>query len=131
SEYYRISRDAQALDVAFETWRSICRRVEDPAFNVVAPYQLPLNRRFYAVSMIFTEISNELAQTTGDASIDAAAGEYAARILDHHVRPEYGLLVEFLDRSYNLLPPNEGTAVMPGHAIESMWFVIHWARRHN
>jgi N-acylglucosamine 2-epimerase len=45
------------------------------------------------------------------------------------VRPERKLLVEFLTRDYRELPPNEGTCVGPGHAIESMWFIMHWARR--
>src|SRR5690606_31484702 len=32
---------------------------------------------------------------------------------------------------YEELPPPEGTYVVPGHAIESMWFIMHWARRHG
>ena len=80
--------------------------------------------------MILTEVANELAQTTGDAAIERAADDYAMRVMNHFVRAEHGLLVlEFLDRDYNLLPGAEGAAVMPGHGIESMWFVLHWARR--
>ncbi len=130
SEYYRITRDQQAIDVALETYSSIRARVEDPHFNAVAPYNLPHHRRPHAIPMILTEVSNELAQTTGDSAIDRAAGEYAERILNHHVRPD-NILVEFRDWNYQPLPPNEGTAVMPGHGIESMWFILHWARRHN
>ena len=32
-------------------------------------------------------------------------------------------------RDYAELPPAAGTFVMPGHAIESLWFVMHLARR--
>ena len=130
SEYYRISKNEQALDVALKTWHSIRERVERPDFDAVAPYKLPYGRRPHAIPMILTEVSNELAQTTGDTTIAAAAGEYVARILTHHVR-EDNLLVEFRDWNFQPLPPNEGTAVMPGHGIESMWFVLHWAHRHN
>src|SRR5262249_27711941 len=88
-------------------------------------------RRPHAISMILTEVANELAQTTGDPDIDALAGEYASRVLNCFVRPQRKLLLEFLSTSYEELPPPEGTLVTPGHAIESMWFVLHWARRHQ
>ena len=129
SEYYRASHDPAALEIALETYRRIRYRVEDPDFADVAPYKLPSNRRPHAVPMILTEVSNELAITTGDASIEAAAEEYVTKVLDHFVRPEWRVLVEFLDRQYGILPGNEGSAVMPGHAIESMWFILRWAYR--
>lgn len=129
SEYYRATRDATALSVAMDTYHHIQRRVEEPGFADCAPYHLPPNRRPHAIPMMLTEVSNELAITTGDAEIEAAAERAAMQVLDHFVRPEWKVLVEFLDREYRTLPGNEGTAVMPGHAIESMWFILHWARR--
>jgi len=130
SEYYRASKDEQALQVALDTFHRVCRRVEDEDFDEVAPYRLPRGRRPHAVPMILTEVANELAQTTGDAAIERAADDYATRVMNHFVREERDLLVlEFLDRNYQPLPGNEGSAVMPGHGIESMWFVLHWARR--
>lgn len=130
SEYYRASKDEQAMRVALETFARVRRRVEDEDFDEVAPYRLPRGRRPHAVPMILTEVANELAQTTGDAAIERAADDYAIRVMNHFVSAEHGLLVlEFLDRDYNLLPGAEGAAVMPGHGIESMWFVLHWARR--
>ena len=48
--------------------------------------------------------------------------------MNHFVRPGRKLLLSF-DTRLSRPPPNEGTFVMPGHAIESMWFIMHWARR--
>lgn len=131
SEYYRATGDAEALETALASYASITRRVEEPDFHEVAPATLNPGRRAHAVPMILTEVANELAQTTGDAAIEQAADEYARRVLDYFVRPERRALVEYLDWNYRLLPGPEGTAVEPGHAIESMWFVLHWARRRN
>ena len=47
--------------------------------------------------------------------------------MQHFVHPERRCLLEFLDRDYREVPAPEGTFVMPGHAIESMWFTIHRA----
>ena len=59
----------------------------------------------------------------------AAADRYALNVMEHFVRPQRKVLLEFLTRAYGELPPPEGTFVMPGHAIESMWFIMHWALR--
>jgi len=129
SEYCRAVPDPELLGVAQGTFASICRRIEAPGFAETAPYALPPNRRNHGVPMILTEVASELGRTTGDAGIEAAANDFAGRVMGHFVRPERRCLLEFLDREYRELPPPEGTFIMPGHAIESMWFVMHHARR--
>ena len=129
SEYCRALPDATLLAIAHETYDSVRARVAQPDFADVAPQQLPPGRRAHAIPMILLEVTNELAQTTGDAALEALADAYADEILHRFVRPDHGLLVEYLDRDYRELPPPEGTCVNPGHAIESMWFVLHLARR--
>jgi N-acylglucosamine 2-epimerase len=129
SEYYRAEPDPRALDVALKSYRRVVRRVEEPDFVEFAPERPRTGRRLHSIPMILLEVASELAQTTGDARIEADADEYARRILEHHIRPDRRVLLEYLDRDYRPLPPPEGTAVEPGHAIESMWFLIHWARR--
>lgn len=131
SEYCRAVRDPALLQLAREIFQSIRRRVEAPGFSETAPYSLPPNRRNHGIPMILTEVAGELARTLDDASIAQAADDYSARVLRSFVRPERRCLLEFLDRGYNEVPPPEGTFVMPGHAIESMWFAIHRARARN
>jgi N-acylglucosamine 2-epimerase len=131
SEYCRAVPDPELLGLARSTFASIRQRIEAPGFAETAPYALPPNRRNHGVPMILTEVASELARTTGDAAIELAANEYAARVMRHFVRPQRRCLLEFLDRDYREVPATEGTFVMPGHAIESMWFVIHHALRRN
>jgi N-acylglucosamine 2-epimerase len=127
SEYCRAVRDESLLKLARSTLADIQGRVELPEFSETAPYKLPPNRRSHGIPMILTEVAGELARTTGDVRISQAADNYAARVMQHFVRPERKCLLEFLDRNYQELPSPEGTFVMPGHAIESMWFVMHRA----
>ncbi|MEO7652696.1 MAG: AGE family epimerase/isomerase, partial [Bryobacteraceae bacterium] len=75
AEYCRAVRDEALLKTAVEIFERVRRRVEVPDFNEVAPYALPPDRKLHAVPMILTEVANELAQTTGDAKIEAAADE--------------------------------------------------------
>ena len=129
SEYCRAAPDAALRAIALETFHSIRARVAQPGFADVAPQRLPPGRRVHAIPMILLEVANELAQTTGDAGLEDLADGYAADILNHFVRPRHGLLAEYLDLANHELPPPEGACVNPGHAIESMWFVLHLARR--
>ncbi|HVT92993.1 MAG TPA: AGE family epimerase/isomerase [Bryobacteraceae bacterium] len=131
SEYCRAVSAPELLDVARDTFRGIRKRVEEPDFSETAPYRLPPNRRNHGVPMILTEVAHELAKTTADPEIAAAAGEYARRVMSHFVRSQRQCLLEYLDYGYREVAGPEGTFVMPGHAIESMWFVIHWALGHG
>ncbi len=93
----------------------VCRRVEQPDFSETAPYALPAGRRVHGIPMILTEVTG----------LDV----YPRLVMDKFVRPERRVLLEYLGRDYAELPGAEGTFVNPGHAIESMWFVLHWAMR--
>ncbi|MBI3208804.1 MAG: AGE family epimerase/isomerase [Candidatus Solibacter usitatus] len=128
-EYCRAQPDAALLQLARETLQRIVQRVEEPDFFETAPYALPANRRNHGVPMILTEVAGEFAETAGDAAIGGAAWEYAQRILRHFWKPDRGVILEFLDRQYNEVPPPEGTYVMPGHGIEFSWFLMHRALR--
>jgi N-acylglucosamine 2-epimerase len=128
SEYCRAVPEPELLSLAKRIFADIQQRIEERDFKETAPYTLPPNRRNHGVPMILTEVAGELARTAGDEAIGRAADDYADRVMKRFVRPERRCLLEFLDRNYGEVPPPEGTFVMPGHAIESMWFVMHRAR---
>jgi N-acylglucosamine 2-epimerase len=124
SEYYRLTGDRESLNAALETFQNVCSRIESPEFRDTAPY--PMRR----LSMILLETASELSVTLGgDSAVENVASQCADRILERFLDAGTGLIVEFLDRNWNPLPPPEGTLVVPGHAIEAMWFLAHWAVR--
>lgn len=129
SEYCRAAMDEQALSVALESFARVCRRVEEPDFHETAPYPLDPGWRNHGIPMILTEVASELAQTAAQPELELLADEYAGRVMNRFLRADKGVVLEFLTHDYQELPPPAGTFVMPGHAIESMWFVMHVARR--
>lgn len=129
SEYYRAVQDPRVLSVARDTFERIRRRIEEPDFQGTAPYPLPLGWRNHGLPMIMTESTSELMRTTNDISLQPFIDDYVERIMSRFVQPDRKVILEFLTRDYKNLPPPAGTFVMPGHAIESMWFVMHVARR--
>ena len=129
SEYCRAVRDPEIIEVALTTYDQILRRIGDAGFAEIAPYKLPPGRKAHAVSMILTEVTNELFVTTGRSELEAVLDRTTGEVMNRFLRAERKLLVEYLTADCEELPPPEGTAVMPGHAIESMWFMLHVARR--
>jgi N-acylglucosamine 2-epimerase len=129
NEYYRATQEASALALARSTFEDICRRVDSPDFRETAPYALPAGQRPHAVPMMLLHIADELFVTTADDALEGVVDTCLDQIMHRFLRRDRGLSVELLTRDWQELPPPEGTAVMPGHAIEAMWFVLHVARR--
>lgn len=128
TEYYRASGDPAARDMAVSVHRGVLDRIAKGDMPT-APYAYPPNIRIHSISMMLTEITNRLAEATGDPAHEEVAERHARRIVDKFLRPEKGALVEMLSPSYETIPAPAGSYVVPGHAIESMWFVLDWARR--
>jgi N-acylglucosamine 2-epimerase len=129
NEYYRATKDEEALSVARATLERIRRRVEEPDFQETAPYPLPLGWRNHGIPMILISVTDELARTAPNRDLDSLTDDYVQRVMNHFVRPERKAILEFLTRDYKELPPPAGTFVMPGHAIECMWFVMRVAQQ--
>ncbi len=98
------------------------------------PYPLPPGARAHAWPMIMLNVAQELeraARATGHVRADAFAADALAdmdAVLDGFVRPD-GLVQEVI------VPGDDGSLlarhVTPGHAIESMWFVLEQALTHG
>ncbi|HEX4120063.1 MAG TPA: AGE family epimerase/isomerase [Verrucomicrobiae bacterium] len=131
SEYCRSAPSARLLAEARSIFDRIRQRVEEVDFSETAPYKLPPNRRNHGVPMILTEVAGELSRTTNDSRIAAAADAYSQLVMTRFLRQDRRCVLEFLDRDYREVPAPEGTFVMPGHAIESMWFTMHRSLARN
>ena len=79
--------------------------------------------------MIFASAFGELGDYLNDQTITAAALDHAHQVMDVFRCPSDRRLYEFvnLDNSRRDSPP--GHVVNPGHAIESMWFMLHLFQR--
>ena len=72
---------AELLALARKVFTSVRERIEAADFAETAPYKLPPNRRNHGVPMILTEVARELALTTKDAAIGAAAAAGKALVI--------------------------------------------------
>lgn len=92
------------------------------------PYPVPAGARVHGLPMMFSLVFWELGQFLNDDRYRQAAVEMSDEIFAHFYRPHRDLIVERIGVDHRELPAPLGTAVVPGHVIEDMWFQIHIAR---
>jgi N-acylglucosamine 2-epimerase len=129
TEFARATGNPEAIQLARETYANARARLAQPGSYQTAPLPIPPGGKAHGLSMIFSSAFGELGDYLHDPEINRAAREHADQIMDIFLRPERKRLYEFmrLDNSYLQVPP--GQTVCPGHAIESMWFMIHLYQR--
>ena len=133
AETARATRDAALLDRAVTLYDDVRDRLSRGSVRM-EPYPLPAGYRSHSVPMIMLNVSQELERACRDLgdrrherlALDGMADMDA--ILGTFVRADRTVQeVVATDGPERLLTRHR----TPGHAIESMWFVIEQALRHD
>jgi N-acylglucosamine 2-epimerase len=125
TELARAAGNQEAVDLARETYDNVQNRLARPGSYQTAPYPLPEGVKAHGVSMIFSLVFHELGLLLEDQAILAAGLEQAEEVMTAFRRPELDLVCEYITLDNELIDSPQGRAIVPGHAIESMWFMIH------
>ncbi len=129
TEYARATGSDQAIALALDTYSNVQARLTRPGSYRTEPYPLPEGVKAHGISMIFANVFDELGHFLERDDITAAALHHATEVMDVYRQPERRLLLEFMSLDNTVLDSPRGRAVVPGHAIESMWFMIHLYQR--
>ena len=125
TEFARAAGDQEALDLAVETYKNVQSRLARPGSYETAPYAIPEGAKAHGVSMIFSLVFHELGLLLEDETVLAAGLQQAEEVMMSFLRPDQGLVYEYVKLDNKLIDSPQGRAIVPGHAIESMWFMIH------
>ena len=128
AELWRATREQSLLDLAMTNFQATEADLNSDVPPTAWPYPITDGCIAHGISMIFSIAYHELATVTGDSVVEAAADIHHRRVMDTFLRQDRGVVLERLYRDGSEYPSPHGTVVLPGHAIESMWFQIHIAR---
>lgn len=131
SECANVSGDRELLEEALSLYDRLILRLATGAFRT-DPYPIPAGYAAHSLAMVrlrFTQSLGAAAKSLGHARADelaAAELQAAAILLDTFVQPG-GAVLEMIPPG----PEQSGTILArhatPGHALESMWFVLRTA----
>jgi N-acylglucosamine 2-epimerase len=124
-EYFRMTGEEEALDIARETAHTCLERLARPGTYKTAPYPTPPGMRPQREAMQFSLMLSELGHELQDEAILSAGLNYGRDVLDHFYCADRGVLLEYLGLDNRVWDTPAGRAMVPGHAIESLWFQIH------
>jgi len=129
TEFARATGNPQAIDLAQQAFSNVQARLAHPGSYQTHPLPIPAGTKAHGISMIFSLAFTELGERLNDATIFCAGLTHANQVMNVYLRPEHKRLYEFVRLDDTLLDVPPGRVVNPGHAIESMWFMIHIFRR--
>jgi len=125
TELAKATGDQETIDLALETYENVQSRLAHPGSYKTEPYPLPEGVKAHGISMIFAQVFDELGHFLDNPEIINTSLHHATEVMDVYLRPKQKLLYEFVRLDNSLLHSDRGRAVVPGHTIESMWFMIH------
>ncbi len=131
TEFARATGEQEPIDIALETYERARERLAEPGSYLTAPYEVPEGTKAHGVSMIFSSVFYELGKFLDDEEIMDAGYDHAEQVMDHFRRPEKMCLLEYTSLDGSVVDIPEGRVVVPGHAIESMWFQMHIFEHRN
>jgi N-acylglucosamine 2-epimerase len=129
TELARATDDQEVIDAALETYENVQNRLARPGSYRTAPFEMPEDGKAHAISMIFSLVFSELGHYLCDRAMIEASLFHAGEVMDVYLRPDRKLLYEFVGLDNSLIDTPQGRSIVPGHAIESMWFMIHIYQR--
>lgn len=131
AEYYRATRDPEALRRAKDTYSLVIDLSRNP--DRLVPKIFPETRvtRVHAMPMILLATTQEMRNVGDDPLYKEVIDQSLADVLNLFMKPEEKALFETVGPGGERLDSPEGRCINPGHAIETSWFMMREARHRN
>ena len=130
-EYAKATGHAKSLDIALEAYTHASPKLDDHRLFRTMPHPIPTGYQSHGPLMLFAHVFHELGILSGREDIKQRALELADRILTQHLDPKSGQLHEFVVPVGQKDSSDIGQTSIPGHVVESMWFLEEIYRYHG
>lgn len=125
AELQRAAPDAAVAALARRSAEAALGQLAGPRDRVPHfPYPVPAGAKPHGIPMLWSLALAELGDALNEARYREAGRALAEEVIRDFHRPEDDVLVELAGADGSAWPAPRGTAVVPGHVIESMWFQL-------
>ncbi|MFA7234911.1 MAG: AGE family epimerase/isomerase [Terrimicrobiaceae bacterium] len=125
--YAKATGDSQAADEARKCWETYLRYSFTP--GVMTP-KYTGTRPLVALAprIISVVTAQELRANLGDESVNPVIDRSIGEIRRLFVKPRQRLVMEVVGEKGEIIDHFDGRTLIPGHAIEGAWFIMHEGR---
>ena len=129
AQYSIATGDQQCRDLALRTYHNILKRKDDPKgkYSKEVPGTRPL--KSMAMPMIIANLSLEMEGLLDSDVLDQTLDMCVSEVMDVFLDDDLGLIYENVSPDGTHPDCFDGRVMNPGHAIESMWFLMDVAQR--
>lgn len=126
AEYARVTDDAGARRWLGRTADSVVRTLKLPHDRIPHfPYPIPEGMRVHGIPMIFSLCFLDAGDQLPGMDCLQIARDLSDEVFGTFYRSDRDLVLERVNADGSEAPSPLGTAVVPGHVIEGMWFHMH------
>lgn len=124
--------EKEYANIALKTFEIILSKVDNPKGKWNKAYPGTRNLKNFALPMILCNLALEIEHLLDATVLNKLIDDCIHTVLEEFYRPELGgIIVENIELDGSLSDTFDGRLVNPGHAIESMWFILDLAKRLN
>lgn len=118
--------------IALKTFEIILSKVDNPKGKWNKAYPNTRNLKNFALPMILCNLALEIEHLLDEKTMDNLIQDCIHTVMEEFYRPELGgIVIENITVDGELSDTFDGRLVNPGHAIESMWFIMDLSKRLN
>lgn len=129
TELFTATAEPRWLRLACQTADAALKKLARPPGEIPHfPYPIPPGAKPHGIPMLWSFTLAELAIVSGGERYAIAARQFSEEIFRDFLRRDRNCIVEFVRPDGREFDGPQGTAVVPGHAIENLWFQIHVSR---
>lgn len=125
TEFAKASGQQEAIRLATDTFYNVKHQLDKPGSYQTEPLTIPSGCIAHGISMIFSKVFYDLGKFLNNREIITEGIKHAEKVMTVFLRPDKKKLFEFVKTDNTLLGTPPGLTVVPGHVLESMWFMIH------
>lgn len=128
-ELFKATGNARYGDIALRTFRNILARSDNPKGRWAKNYPGTRPLKGFSLPMILSNLSGIIAHLLDDETVERIADECIHEVMEVFSNAEYGVILENVSPDGSFSDSFDGRLINPGHAIESMWFMMDLAAR--
>ena len=130
-EYSRAVKDDKYWDMAKDIMLKCLRMYDSPDYGKPHGGSAEFTRgtRFLGHWMIFIRLASQMLADREDAEVSGVIDRCLDAIMEKHIHPEYGILVEEMPHDMEFKKGEKYNVLSIGHGTETLWMVMSEAAR--